>query len=326
MQVRQRPRFVKPTLRGSVLNSKVQSVTANTDLRFLSPKRWAGRTIQAVSRLRSPVVLLPTLLAAGLVSAGWTEPGRPVVAPANDPGKSQAVPQASASPSNSAPAPTPASASAPSHCELHALAGRWVGSCGRILDETPTLTLAPATAITTGAWRRDAKPAAVWAGTMTVEEVPNAPLELEVYAGGSGVLRTVFGWFAVSGVTQAGQTMRFELDAAREVPPSALDREILERAAAILSSESVWNRADNRKCPPAATSWSLYCAMERATIEVTGAFHHRRPALELVRQIVDERTAGRPYHHRLMDYNNDPTTRLADVRGIIADALSRLGH
>jgi hypothetical protein len=201
-----------------------------------------------------------------------------------------------------------------------------VGSCGRILDETPTLTLAPATAITTGAWRRDAKPTAVWAGTMTVEEVSNASLELEVYAGGSGVLRTVFGWFAVSGLTQAGQTLRFELDAAREVPPSALDREILERAAAILSSESAWNRADNRKCPPAATSWSLYCAMERATIEVTGAFHHRRPALELVRQIVDERSAGRPYHHRLMDYNNDPTTRLADVRGIIADALSRLGH
>jgi hypothetical protein len=161
---------------------------------------------------------------------------------------------------------------------------------------------------------------------MTVEESPNAPLELEVYAGGSGVLRTVFGWFAVSGLTQSGKTLRFELDAAREVPPSALDREILERAAAILSSESAWNRADNRKCPPAATRWSLYCAMERATIEVTGAFHHRRPALELVRQIVDERSAGRPYHHRLMDYNNDPTTRLADVRGIIADALSRLGH
>jgi hypothetical protein len=252
------------------------------------------------------------------MSAGWTKPGPPVMAPASDPGKEQAVPKASAT--ASAPAP------APSSCELHALAGHWVGSCGRILDETPTLTLAPATAITSGAWRRDAKPNAVWAGTMTVEESPNAPLELEVYAGGSGVLRTVFGWFAVSGLTQSGQTLRFELDAAREVPPSALDREILERAAAILTSESAWNRADNRKCPPAAISWSLYCAMERATIEVTGAFHHRRPALELVRQIVDERSAGRPYNHRLMDYNNDPTTRLADVRGIIADALSRLGH
>ena len=263
------------------------------------------------------------------MSTGWTEPGTPPTAPASAPGTAQAAPQASAA-AAAAPAPAPASAptpaSAPSLCELHALAGHWVGSCGRILDETPALTLAPATAITSGIWRRDAKPNAVWAGTMTVEEAPNAPLELEVYAGGSGVLRTVFGWFAVSGLTQTSQTLRFQFDPSREVPPSALDREILEHAAAILSSESAWNRADNRKCLPAATSWSLYCAMERATIEVTGAFHHRRPALELVRQIVDERSAGRPYNHRLMDYNNDPTTRLADVRGIIADALSRLGH
>jgi len=310
------------------------SATTKTDLRLYgSEGRWAGCTIRAVSRLRSPAVFLPALLAAGLMSAGWTEGGTPATAPATDPGKAQAAPQASAAAPASSPAPVsapastsaPAPAPGPSSCELHPLAGKWVGSCGRILDETPKLTLAPATAITTGVWRRDAKPTAVWAGTMTVEEVPNAPLELEVYAGDSGVLRTVFGWFAVSGLTQAGQILRFELDAAREVPPSALDREILERAAAILSSESVWNRADNRKCPPAATSWSLYCAMERATIEVTGAFHHRRPALELVRQIVDERSAGRPYHHRLMDYNNDPTTRLADVRGILADALSRLG-
>jgi len=315
------------------------TATTKTGLRLCgSEGRWSGRTIRAVSRLRSPAVFLPALLAASLLSAGWTERGTPPPAPASDPGKGQPAPQVAAAAAAPAPAPVPAPApaaasvsapapaSAPSPCELHALAGRWVGSCGRILDETPTLTLAQATAITSGAWRRDAKPTAVWAGTMTVEEAPNAPLELEVYAGGSGVLRTVFGWYAVSGLAQAGQTLHFQLDASREVPPSALDREILERAAAIVTSESAWNRADNRKCPPAATSWSLYCAMERATIEVTGAFHHRRPALELVRQIVDERSAGRPYHHRLMDYNNDPTTRLADVRGVIADALSRLGH
>jgi len=311
------------------LNSMTPSVTAKRGQRFSSPeRRWEGRAIRAVSRLRSPAVFLPALLAAGLVSAGWTKLETPVMAPGSDPGKAQAAPQASAAGPAPAPAPTsaPAPASAPSTCELHALAGKWVGSCGRILDETPALTLAPAAAITSGVWQRGAKPEAVWAGTMTVEEAPNAQIELEVYAGGSGVLRTVFGWFAVSGLTRSDQALRFELDASREVAPSELDREILVRAAAILSSESAWNRADNRKCPPAATSWSLYCAMERATIEVTGAFHHRRPAMELVRQIVDERSTGRPYHHRLMDYNNDPTMRLADVRSIIADALSRLGH
>jgi hypothetical protein len=57
---------------------------------------------------------------------------------------------------------------------------------------------------------------------------------------------------------------------------------------------------------------------------VTGGFHHRRPALELVRQIVDERSEGRNYHHRLMDYNNDPSTRLEDVQSLFAEALARM--
>jgi hypothetical protein len=241
-------------------------VTPKTALRFCRPERkWAGRTSQAGSRLRSPGAFLPALLAASLMSAGWTEPARSAMAPPSDPA-AQSAAKAFAS------APAPASAPTPSSCELHALAGHWVGSCGRILDETPTLTLAPARSITSGVWRRDVQPDAVWAGTMADEDSPNLPLELEVYAGGSGVLRTEYGWFPVSGLTQSAQTLRFELDAGREVPPSALDREILERAAAILSIEAAWNRADNRKCAPAARTWSLYCAMERATIEVTGAF------------------------------------------------------
>jgi hypothetical protein len=64
--------------------------------------------------------------------------------------------------------------------------------------------------------------------------------------------------------------------------------------------------------------------MEKATIEVAGAFHHRRPALEIIRQIVDERTKNRPYEHRLMDYNNDPTTQLSDVQSLFFEALKRV--
>jgi hypothetical protein len=64
--------------------------------------------------------------------------------------------------------------------------------------------------------------------------------------------------------------------------------------------------------------------MEKATIEVTGGFHHRRPALQVVRKIVEERAASRPYKHRLMDYNNDPTTRFADVQTLFAEALRRM--
>src|SRR5205823_4210369 len=108
--------------------------------------------------------------------------------------------------------------------------------------------------------------------------------------------------------------IQFQLGGKREVQPNAVDREILERAATIITSEAGWNRSDNRICPATAKSWSIYCAVERAQLDILSAVHHRRPAGELVREMVDARTKGRPYHHRMMDYNNDPTTRLSDVK------------
>jgi hypothetical protein len=86
----------------------------------------------------------------------------------------------------------------------------------------------------------------------------------------------------------------------------------------------VWNRADNRKCPATATTWSIYCAVERAEIELAGAAHHRRPAQELVREIIEARTKTKKYEHRLMEYNNDPSTTLDDVRSLFTEAIGRI--
>jgi hypothetical protein len=213
-------------------------------------------------------------------------------------------------------------AGALSHCDFHRIAAdQFAGGCGRLLDEVPAMKLAPAARITTGVWRSDLHPSAVWSGEMTSEDGTD-PLELELYPGGWGVLRTEFGWFAATHFIES-EGLSFDLDASLEVKPNALDSDIVRRAAAILSSDRVWNRTDNRKCPPDATTWSIYCAMEKATIEVTGGFHHRRPALEAVRAIVDQRSEGRNYHHRLMDYNNDPTTHLSDVQSLFREALER---
>ncbi len=149
-------------------------------------------------------------------------------------------------------------------------------------------------------------------------------VEIEIYGGGAGVIRTYNGWFAVSGFSRQGSSMQFKIDTLQQVAPNSLDREILVRAAKIISSDAVWNRADNRKCPANATTWSIYCAVEQAQLEVAGGFHHRRPAGELVREIVDERTKARNYKHRMMDYNNDATTTLADVRSLFAEAIARI--
>jgi len=221
-------------------------------------------------------------------------------------------------------APVLQGAAAPAACTFHPAREGWRGGCGRVFDGAPVFTLAPAAAVRTGAWRADAAPIAVWAGIMSDSDHAHAPVELEVYPGDSGVLRTPYGWFAVSGLARSEATLTFGLDTARDVPPNGLDRRIVERAAAILSSPAVWNRADTRRCPEGATTWSLYCAMEAATVDVTGGFHHRRPALQVVRRLVQARSAGRDYEHRLMDWNNDSRTRFEDLQQLFRDALERM--
>src|SRR5262249_12740444 len=57
-------------------------------------------------------------------------------------------------------------------------------------------------------------------------------VEIEIYEGGSGVIRTYEGWFPVTGFAADSIAMRFQFDGKHEVPPNALDKEILTRASA----------------------------------------------------------------------------------------------
>jgi len=225
------------------------------------------------------------------------------------------------------PPPQPAAAASqppPGDCRFQQDGDHWKGSCGAVFDENPTFTLAPAKAITTGVWRRNDAPTSVWAGQLSSPGDPDYAVEIELHGRGAGVMRSEYGWYAITGFSLTSSSLEFHIDPKHELAPNALDREILQRADAILSSDAVWNRADNRRCPATATTWSIYCAAEKATIEVTGGFHHRRPALELVRDIIEKRSEGRPYHHRLMDYNNDPATKLADAHSLFSEALARV--
>lgn len=98
-------------------------------------------------------------------------------------------------------------------------------------------------------------------------------------------------------------------------PVSQSDIRIVQRAREILSSPAKWNRADDRECPATEKTYSLYCALEKATDEVTHSFEHRGAAMQESRFAIDEVLAkGNHYEHRLMDYNNDPKTTFADVQ------------
>jgi hypothetical protein len=99
-------------------------------------------------------------------------------------------------------------------------------------------------------------------------------------------------------------------------PVTKADIEIVHRARQILDSPAKWNRADNRVCPKKARTVSLYCALEEATDEVSGKFEHRGAAMQEARFVIEELAPKKEYEHRLMGYNNDPTTTFADIQKV----------
>jgi len=114
----------------------------------------------------------------------------------------------------------------------------------------------------------------------------------------------------------AGQTPK-PADAGSEARPPVtdIDVKIVQKARDILNSPSNWNRADTRSCPANAKTFSIYCALEKPTNDLTGTFQHRGAAMQEARFVIDDIAPNRKtYHHRLMGYNNDPATTFADVQ------------
>jgi hypothetical protein len=128
---------------------------------------------------------------------------------------------------------------------------------------------------------------------------------------------------AVVLILAATLTAQTSLDKAKGVsgesdarpPVTQADVRIVRRAREILNSPAKWNRADTRVCPAAAKTFSIYCSLEKATAEVSGNFKHRGAAMQEARFVIDEIASNRKdYPHRLMGYNNDPTTTFADIQ------------
>jgi hypothetical protein len=110
----------------------------------------------------------------------------------------------------------------------------------------------------------------------------------------------------------------------RDLPVTTQDLGILDRADSILSDPARWNRQDDRTCTPEDTTWSLFCALQRASVEVLGAYDHRRAALQEVRFAIEAAAPDQVFEHRLRDYNNLPTTRFEDIKAVLHVARQRV--
>lgn len=112
----------------------------------------------------------------------------------------------------------------------------------------------------------------------------------------------------------------------RDQPVSAQDLEILDRTGSMLGSESAWNRKETRECHPGAPTLSLFCALNKASIELLGSYDQRRAALQEVRFAIEEVSGGREFEHRLRDFNNLPETTLGDIQQVLAIARGKVAE
>jgi hypothetical protein len=137
--------------------------------------------------------------------------------------------------------------------------------------------------------------------------------------------RILLSFAAISVLAFAAKAQRPADDLVRP-PVTKGDIEIVKRARKILNSSAKWNRADTRNCPASEKTFSLYCALEKATEEVSKHFEHRGAAMQEARFVIDDLAPNRNYEHRLMGYNNDPTTTFADIQKVFSLLEARIAE
>jgi len=98
---------------------------------------------------------------------------------------------------------------------------------------------------------------------------------------------------------------------------------ILEGAKTLLASRDKWIRNEETQCDLDATTWTLFCALQKSSNNVLGEYQLRRPALEEVRMVVEE-MAGQTFERRLIDFNNRPETTFEDIHKALDIALERI--
>lgn len=109
-------------------------------------------------------------------------------------------------------------------------------------------------------------------------------------------------------------------------PPSATqdDITILRSALAGVDRIATWNRQEVQTCSSLdQANTGLFCLLYGAVEQRMGRYHHRQPALELVRAVIAERWRDRITSHQLVDFNNHPATTLRDLRTLLEVALER---
>ncbi len=130
-------------------------------------------------------------------------------------------------------------------------------------------------------------------------------------AGFSQILaKSQAGWFTFDHLKFEKNSLSFYLDHDPEVPFAQTDLAIIQKTWDLLKNPNTWHKNDDRDCEDDVKdkSYSLFCALQAASIEVEGGYNHRNAVMQLVRHQINEEYPNRKWEHRLRDFNNMPET------------------
>lgn len=102
----------------------------------------------------------------------------------------------------------------------------------------------------------------------------------------------------------------------RDVEVSQTDLRVILSARKMISSNELWSRHDKQECDN-RDQYSLFCALHRAQLDLTGRYVHRLPANQHVRFAIDDLYSSRWSIHRLTDFNAHGETAHKDVLHIL---------
>jgi hypothetical protein len=166
---------------------------------------------------------------------------------------------------------------------------------------------------------------------------PDGEKDFQITAEASGLYRIELTSAAKMSATYGSSSMGFRrrrsaparaehrrLKSCRPVSPRLTTSACSSARTSCLSSPARWDRHDTRICLPSATSFSLYCALQKASLDLFSEYGHRAIALEEVRFAIEDVTDGRKFSHRLKDFNNLPSTEFRDVKTVLTIAIHRI--
>jgi hypothetical protein len=114
----------------------------------------------------------------------------------------------------------------------------------------------------------------------------------------------------------------------RDLRVDSLDLKIVQQADLLLKDSSKWHKNDDRECKDdiANGTYSMFCALVKASVDITGTYEHRRAGMQITRFTLEKYENGRVKDHRLMDWNNHPDTTFEQVKKVLQESAAAISE